>query len=64
MTSLGYRAYTRDEFIAQIARFYKYETGLGTNIMLMTIISFIIGLSISARRSMRSSSKTSTSSAR
>jgi putative ABC transport system permease protein len=46
---LGYRALTRDEFIDKIANFYKYKTGLGTNVMLMTVISFIVGLSISAQ---------------
>jgi putative ABC transport system permease protein len=33
----------------RIADFYKYETGLGTNILLMTAISFIVGLSISGQ---------------
>lgn len=47
--SLGYVAFTKDEFMARISRFYKYETGLGTNIMLMTIISFVVGLSISGQ---------------
>ena len=46
---LGYLALTRDEFDDRIADFYKYQTGIGTNIMLMTIISFIVGLSISAQ---------------
>jgi len=46
---LGYLAYTKDEFMARISRFYKYETGLGTNILLMTVISFIVGLSISGQ---------------
>jgi putative ABC transport system permease protein len=49
VTELGYQALTRDEFIHKIANFYKYRTGLGTNVMLMTIISFIVGLSISAQ---------------
>ncbi len=46
---LGYQALTRDEFIHKIANFYKYKTGLGTNVLLMTLISFIVGLSISAQ---------------
>lgn len=46
---LGYLALTSDEFNTRIADFYKYQTGVGTNIMLMTIISFIVGLSISAQ---------------
>ncbi|MDB0509616.1 ABC transporter permease [Ralstonia solanacearum] len=46
---LGYRALTRDEFVSRISRFYTYQTGLGTNILLMTVISFIVGLSISGQ---------------
>ncbi|MGA2778203.1 MAG: ABC transporter permease [Steroidobacteraceae bacterium] len=45
----GYLALTKDEFIAKISRFYMFQTGIGTNMMLMTIISFIIGLSISGQ---------------
>jgi putative ABC transport system permease protein len=47
--ALGYRALTKDEFIQRISDFYKYQTGLGTNILLMTVISFIVGLSISGQ---------------
>jgi putative ABC transport system permease protein len=47
--ALGYLAYTKREFMQRIADFYKYETGLGTNILLMTAISFIVGLSISGQ---------------
>jgi putative ABC transport system permease protein len=47
--SLGYEALTSDEFIQKISNFYKYETGLGTNVLLMTVISFIVGLSISGQ---------------
>lgn len=46
---LGYRALTKDEFIRRIADFYKYQTGIGTNILLMTVMSFIVGLSISGQ---------------
>lgn len=46
---LGYRALTKDQFILRISDFYKYQTGLGTNILLMTVISFIVGLSISGQ---------------
>jgi putative ABC transport system permease protein len=49
VAKLGYLALTSDEFDDRIADFYKYQTGIGTNIMLMTIISFIVGLSISAQ---------------
>jgi putative ABC transport system permease protein len=46
---LGYLALTQDAFSDRIANFYKYETGIGTNILLMTVISFLVGLSISAQ---------------
>ena len=49
VAALGYLALTKDEFDKRIADFYKYQTGVGTNIMLMTIISFIVGLTISAQ---------------
>jgi len=45
----GYLALTKDEFIDQISRFYKYQTGIGTNMLIMTLISFVIGLSISGQ---------------
>ncbi|AIO69100.1 ABC transporter permease [Burkholderia oklahomensis] len=49
VAALGYRAYTKEEFMKHISDFYKYETGVGTNILLMTAISFIVGLSISGQ---------------
>jgi len=42
-------ALTKDEFIQKISNFYKYQTGIGTNIMLMTIMSFIVGLAVSGQ---------------
>lgn len=47
--ALGYDALTQQEFIRKISRFYKFRTGLGTNVLLMTVISFIVGLSISGQ---------------
>ena len=47
--AMGYEALTADEFKDKIATFYKYQTGLGTNVLLMTVISFIVGLSISGQ---------------
>jgi putative ABC transport system permease protein len=47
--ALGYLALTRDEFIGRISDFYKYQTGIGTNILIMTVMSFIVGLSISGQ---------------
>jgi putative ABC transport system permease protein len=46
---LGYEALTDDEFMQKIANFYKYQTGLGLNVLIMTVISFIVGLSISGQ---------------
>ncbi len=46
---MGYLALTKDEFIQKTATFYKYQTGLGTNVLIMTVISFIVGLSISGQ---------------
>jgi len=47
--ALGYDALTRDEFIQRTSDFYKYQTGVGTNVLIMTVISFIVGLSISGQ---------------
>ena len=49
VAKLGYVARTKDEFKAQIADYYTYKTGIGTNILLMTVISFVVGLSISGQ---------------
>jgi putative ABC transport system permease protein len=46
---LGYESFTEDEFIQKISNFYKYQTGLGINLLVMTVISFIVGLSISGQ---------------
>jgi putative ABC transport system permease protein len=45
----GYVALTDDQFMRKISKFYTYQTGIGTNMLLMTIISFIVGLSISGQ---------------
>jgi len=47
--ALGYVALTKDEFIQKTSDFYKYQTGVGTNLLIMTVISFIVGLSISGQ---------------
>lgn len=49
VAKLGYVAFTQDEFNQRITNFYTYQTGIGTNILLMTVISFIVGLSISGQ---------------
>lgn len=45
----GYLALTKDEFMSKISQFYMFHTGLGINLLMMTAISFIIGLSISGQ---------------
>lgn len=47
--TLGYLALTKDEFMKRTSDFYTFQTGVGTNILIMTVISFIVGLSISAQ---------------
>jgi len=47
--ALGYNALTKDEFMRKISDFYVFQTGVGTNILIMTVISFIVGLSISGQ---------------
>jgi len=49
VSKLGYVAFTKDEFNRRISDYYTYKTGIGTNILLMTVISFIVGLSISGQ---------------
>jgi len=49
VAKLGYVAYTKQEFNNRITDFYTYQTGIGTNILMMTVISFIVGLSISGQ---------------
>ncbi len=43
---LGYLAMTNREFQNGISNYLKYKTGIGTNTLLMTVISFLVGLSI------------------
>jgi putative ABC transport system permease protein len=47
--ALGYVAVTKDEFVDRISHFYIYQTGFGTNMLIMTMMSFIVGLSISGQ---------------
>ena len=49
VAKLGYVAFTRAEFDNHISNYYVYQTGIGTNILMMTIIAFIVGLSISGQ---------------
>ena len=49
VAALGYRALTKEEFMDRTADFFIYQTGGGTNMLIMTVISFIVGLSISGQ---------------
>jgi putative ABC transport system permease protein len=49
VAKLGYVAFTKAEFNKRISDYYTYQTGIGTNMLLMTLISFIVGLSISGQ---------------
>jgi putative ABC transport system permease protein len=49
VAAFGYIALTRAEFNTRIADYYTWQTGIGTNILLMTVIAFIVGLSISGQ---------------
>jgi len=46
---MGYLALSKEQFTSKISDFYMYQTGLGINLLLMTVISFIVGLSISGQ---------------
>ncbi|HVB57331.1 MAG TPA: ABC transporter permease [Candidatus Acidoferrales bacterium] len=47
--ALGYVALTKNEFIRRTVSYYVYHTGVGMNMLIMTVISFIVGLSISGQ---------------
>ncbi|HUY14567.1 MAG TPA: ABC transporter permease [Terriglobia bacterium] len=47
--ALGYLALTKDEFIQKTSDFYVYQTAFGINLSIMTLISFIVGLSVSGQ---------------
>ena len=46
---LGYDTVTEEGFIDKITSWYMFKTGMGTNLLLMTAISFLVGLSISGQ---------------
>jgi putative ABC transport system permease protein len=46
---LGYVAVTEEGLIDRITNWYMLHTGMGTNLLLMTAISFLVGLSISGQ---------------
>ncbi len=46
---MGIKRSPRMNSSGRFSTFYKYKTGLGINVMLMTVISFVVGLSISGQ---------------
>jgi putative ABC transport system permease protein len=46
---LGYAVATEDGFIDRITNWYIFRTGMGMNLLLMTVIAFVVGLSISGQ---------------
>ncbi len=61
---LGYDVVTEDGFIDRITNWYIFHTGMGMNLLLMTVIASSSGYRSRARCSTRSCSRTSRSSAR
>jgi putative ABC transport system permease protein len=49
IAKLGYRALTKEQFEQKISDFYMFRTGLGINLLIMTAMSFVVGLSISGQ---------------
>jgi putative ABC transport system permease protein len=49
VATLGYLALTKQEFMQRTADFFVYQTGGGMNMLIMTVISFVVGLSISGQ---------------
>lgn len=49
VAALGYLALTKEEFMQRSINFYIYQTGMGVNLLIMTVFTFIVGLSISGQ---------------
>lgn len=49
VAALGYLALTKQEFMSRTINFYIYQTGMGMNLLIMTVFTFIVGLSISGQ---------------
>ena len=47
--NFGYTALTAKEFIKKNILYYMFRTGVGLNILTMTLISFVVGLSIAGQ---------------
>jgi putative ABC transport system permease protein len=49
VAELGFLALSKQEFVDRIIAFYMFQTGVGMNILIMTMMSFVVGLSISGQ---------------
>lgn len=49
VSAIGYTALTEKEFMSKNSNYYILRTGMGMNILMMTVISFIVGLSIAGQ---------------
>ncbi len=49
IAKIGYRALTSKEFTKVNSNFYMFKTGFGMNVLIMTLVSFIVGLSIAGQ---------------
>ncbi|HTR52488.1 MAG TPA: ABC transporter permease [Kofleriaceae bacterium] len=49
VAKLGYDVVTDDGFVDRITHWYTFRTGMGMNILMMTAIAFLVGLSISGQ---------------
>lgn len=49
IAKIGYKALTSKEFTKLNANFYMFKTGFGMNVLIMTLVSFIVGLSIAGQ---------------
>jgi putative ABC transport system permease protein len=47
--ALGYLALTKEEFMNRSIHYYIFQTGMGTNLLIMTVITFAVGLSVSGQ---------------
>lgn len=49
VNQMSYVARTQEEFVKLNKDYYLYQTGLGTNVLMMTLISFVVGLCIAGQ---------------
>ncbi|MCX7822946.1 MAG: ABC transporter permease [Syntrophobacterales bacterium] len=49
VSKIGYRAMSESEFVEMIKKYYMFKTGMGMNILMMTLVSFVVGTSIAGQ---------------